>query len=122
MRQMFPDFVSEPNTREYLVRLTGAGAATPTKVFGNNITLSRTGVGVYRMTFSENPFKPIGIAGYHFESTTGTDVKGFTLTSTTFDATNLRQDIFIWNSAFAAADLSSVQTLVLRVIFKEGGV
>src|SRR5689334_18884232 len=113
MRQFFDDKVSEPALREYIVRLTGAGAATPTKVLGNNITLSRTGVGVYRLNFIESPVKPVGISGYHFESTTGTDVKGFTLTSTTYDATNLRQDIFVWNSAFAAADLSTLQTLIL---------
>ena len=110
---------SEPSTKRYRVRGQRAATATPTKIFGGGITISRTGVGVWRLQFgSEFIGKYLGIAGPFFEDATASVVKGWTLTATPYDATNRRIDVSIWNSAFAAADLAATSFLGFYIDFK----
>ncbi len=110
---------SEPQLKRYHVRLQGTGAAAPTKVFGAGITVSRTGVGVYRLQFgSEFIGKYVGAKAPFFEDATASVVKGWTVTATPYDVTNRRIDISVWNSAFAAADLAATSLLNLEIDFK----
>lgn len=110
---------SEPQLKRYHVRTLGTGAATPTKVFGAGMTITRTGVGVWRVQFgSEFIGKYVGIKGAFFEDATPSVVKGWTLTASPYDTTNRRIDISIWNSSFAAAELAATSFLNFEIDFK----
>ncbi|HKP06415.1 MAG TPA: hypothetical protein VJU58_04105 [Microbacterium sp.] len=110
---------SEPQIKRYHVRAQGAAAASPTKVFAAGITISRTGVGVWRLQFgTEFIGKYVGIKGPFFEDATASVVKGWTLTATPYDATNRRIDVSIWNSSFAAADLAATSFINFELDFK----
>lgn len=112
---------SEPQVRRYHIRTQGAGAANPVKVFGSRVTITRTGVGVWRIQFNTTddfPGKYIGIKGPFFEDSTAANVKGWTLTATPYDTANRRIDVSIWNSSFAAAELAATSFLNFDIVFK----
>jgi hypothetical protein len=111
---------SEPAVKRYHVRAQGAATAAPVEVFGSGITITRTGVGVWRLQFSATEFvgKYVGLKGPFFEDATASVVKGWTLTATPYDTTNRRIDVSIWNSSFAAADLAATSFLSFHVDFK----
>jgi hypothetical protein len=109
---------SEPAVHEYIVRLLGTGASVPTKSHGSGITVTRTGVGVYRLTWTDNPLTILG-ASYCFAGATPADLKGYTMTRSLYTAATQTMDIYVWNSSFAAADLAATQVLDLVIRFKE---
>jgi hypothetical protein len=110
---------SEPQTRLIVVKATGAATGTPTEVFGAGVTISRTGVGVWRLTFSSSVFNYVGLAGFSFDdTTTAANVKGYTATSTPYAAATKTIDVSIWSSGFAAVDLTTAQTLTFLVAYK----
>jgi hypothetical protein len=105
---------SEARTYNQQVVLAGAGAAVPAKTFGNGVVVARLGVGVYRLTFGDalGPF--LGIAGFMFgDAVAPENVKGYTLTRGAYNAAGRYVDIYVWTSAFAAADLAPNQSLDL---------
>ena len=114
----YDDKVSEPQLREYIVKLVGNGAGQPTKPFGNGVSVSRTGVGVFRVTFTDNPANVIGLVGFQFTSATMTDVKGYTATGSRYASATQSIDVSVWNSLFAAVDLTTAQDLTLRLATK----
>ena len=113
-----PPLASEPQLRQIIFRAQGNTTSTPVKVFGSGITVTRTGVGVWRLTFGDFNGKPIGIAGISFEDATMSVPKGFTVTSQAWASATNSIDISIWNSTFAAADLAVTTFLNLIVMFK----
>jgi hypothetical protein len=116
-----PDRVSESEVTTYLVRLLGTGAATPTKEFGQNITVSRLGVGNYRLTFTDSPGVWVNYA-WALEGTTPANLKGCTVVATTYDATNKRLDVQLYDSAFAARELAATEKMHLTLNIKQTGV
>lgn len=102
------------------IRLAGAGAAAPTVEVGQRITVTRTGVGVYRITWSESPGVFAGLDGPPaFGGTVAADTKGMTATHGRYDATNRTLDISLWSSLFAARDLLATELMSINVIFTE---
>jgi hypothetical protein len=118
----FPDRASEAEVTTYLVRLLGTGAAAPTKEYGQNITVTRTGVGAYRLTFSDGPGVFLGYQ-YAFEAATPGNLKTCTLVATTWDATNKRLDVQLYDSAGAARELAvTTERINMTLNFKQTGV
>lgn len=110
---------SEAGTYQLEVVLAGAGAAAPGKTRGNGIVVTRTGVGVYRLTVAEDLGPLLSVSGPVFGDTAApANVKGFTLTRGAYNAAGRYVEISVWNSAFAATDLAVNMTLDLTLKFK----
>lgn len=106
---------SEPELRSVWARLLGTGAAAPTKVYGKGITVARTGVGVYTLTFTGSPGTWVG-ANVSLEATTPAGLAVFsvvvTATSSTVTTVNL------YNAAAALTDLAAAQWINLSLNYK----
>lgn len=112
-----------PEERLYVIRILGTGAADPTLEIGQGVSVTEEATGNYRVTFSKNPGKFIGIRGYAFGGATPADVKGYTLTRDTYTAPTTTADgfldLWVWDSSFAAADLAATQYLDVTIAFSE---
>lgn len=114
----YPVRGSQAETRHTTIRILGVNDANPTEELGMGVVITRTGEGVYRITWATNPGVFAGIVGYCFGAATMSDVKGYTLTRDTYDTSGLILDVSVWNSSFAAADIVANQYLDLTVAFK----
>ena len=99
------------------IRLVGANGANPTNSIAPGVTVTRTGEGAYRATWSESPGNYRGVKGFSFEAATPADLAGYTVVFDTWDATNKRLDFVIYNSSFAAADIIADQYFCVTVAF-----
>jgi hypothetical protein len=119
--QHTPSLSSVPGERLYRIRLLGTGAADPTVEIGQGVTVTRTASGVYKVTFTDGPGTFVGIAGYVFGAATPGDVKGQTLTRSTYTVPTSTADGFlslsVWSSAFAADDLQTTEYLDVTIAF-----
>lgn len=115
-----PDFYESlstiPEERKYRIRLLGVNGADPTKELGRGVTVTRTGEGAYRITFSGVPGTFIGWS-CNFGAATPADLKGYTAVRDTWDATNKRLDFVVYDSTFTAADLIANQYADIEVVF-----
>lgn len=93
---MFPALASEANTKLHMVRLLGTGASAPTKQLGQGITVSRTSVGLYKLTWPSNmnPGTFIGAVGTFGAATPG-DVIDLKLIRDTYDAATKSLEILV---------------------------
>jgi hypothetical protein len=69
---------TEPEVVKTSVRLLGTGASAPTLQFGKNVSISRTGVGAYRLTFVDPPGTYVNFT-YGLEATTQSAMFGCTV-------------------------------------------
>lgn len=109
--------VVESRTR--VVRLTGAGSSAPVVTEGHGVVATHAGTGDYKLTYSEGQGKYVGVKGYTFQSATMTDLAGYTIVVKDYDTTNFVVEFTVYNSTFAAADLTSAQSITLEIEFKE---
>ena len=116
MTQAYPTRATRPEVFTTHIRLLGVNGADPTKEEGEGVTVTRTGEGAYRIVFAEQPFQWLGY-DFGFQAATPADVAGYTVGADTWDATNKRLDIVVYNSSFAAADIIAAQYLTLRLHF-----
>lgn len=111
--------------RRYSVGIEGAGAADPTKEFGDGITVTRTAEGVLKFTFASHPGYFKGFS-YGLGADTPGDVKGHTVTRDTFNAASSSASAYIelslWDSSFAADDLDENEYLFVEFHFSESSV
>jgi len=115
----FPPKVTEPELREHLFRLLGTGAAHPVaEVAPGGVTITRTGVGTFRITYDRNPGVFVNWSKDLGAATPG-DVKGHTVVRDTWDADNKRLDIALFNAAEAADELNATEYLDIVLRFKE---
>jgi len=110
--------VDVPEAELRVLDLTGAGASTPTKNSGPGAVVSRAGVGDYKFTFNENPGNFVCFGRPGLRSTTGVDLKNFDAVLKNYDTTNFVVEVFVFNGAGAATDLTSAQSLSIPVWFK----
>lgn len=108
--------------RERLIVATGAGAAAPTVTQSLGCAVTRTGVGVWLITFKENPGRFVGWGGAAFFSTAMTDVKGYSGILGVYNPATFAVAFSIFSSAFAAVDLTAVQFVSIDLYFKETSV
>lgn len=112
-----------PSERLYRVRLLGTGAAVPTKQVGPGVTVTRTGAGVLRFSFNENPGTFVGVAGHCFGAATPGDMAGHTLLRDTYVAPTSSADgyveLTVADAADAADDLEADEYLDVTFAFSE---
>jgi hypothetical protein len=113
---------SEPESVGIKVRLLGTGAAAPTKVLGQGITVTYTGVGIYKLTFAELPGTFEKAGGVALQAVTPGDIKGHTVVFDTWDATTKSIEVTFWNASEAAHDLAANEWLSFTLFFKRTGV
>lgn len=118
MLDQYPIRGTIPEEHVDTVRMLGTGAAVPTKVYGPGVTITRTGVGAYTLTWSENPGTFLGMAP-SWQATTPADLKGFTVVAGVFASNAL--PIVVYNASDAAADLAALQWLTLKCSFSPSG-
>jgi hypothetical protein len=112
---------SEPESVGIKVRMVGTGAAAPTKVLGQGITISRTGVGAYTLTFSESPGAFECVNGLTLQATTPGDIKNHSVVFGAYNATARTLALTFWDAAAAAHDLAALEWLAFTVFFKRAG-
>lgn len=106
------------------VRLLGTGAADPTVVIGQRVTVTLTATGVYKFTFAEGLGTFVGLAGAPaLSATTPGDVKGQTVTAGAYTAPTATAlgfiSLSVWSSAFAADNLQATENLDVGFIFTD---
>ena len=100
---------------EHVVRGQG-GASAITKEIGPGVTLTRTGTGVYRIAWSENPGVYLG-QSYSLQAATPTALAGHSVLFAAYDATNWRLDFTVFNATPAAHDLAADEYIHVEVKF-----
>ena len=118
-----PFRITEPETYALPIVLVGNAVPTnvPTKTIGKGVTITRTGVGAYTLTFSDNPGNFLGFAGASFQDATLAGVAGLDAFPGTFTAANgstpatLTVGVFLTTTA---TDLTSAMTCCLTLLFK----
>lgn len=116
-REAYPLRATIPEVRAHFVTMVGTGAAVPTKVIGNGLTLTRTGAGDYRSTWSESPGQYVSTTSA-LRAATETALKNCSLVVGSWDSTNLTLDFCLFDSAGTARDLAASEWLELTVAFK----
>lgn len=105
---------------DYVIRILGTGASTPTVQEGIGVTVSYVSTGKYKITFAENPFQFVG-AFYGLLATTMADLKGYTVVFEDYNSTAFTIQFTVFNSSFAAADLAATQRLCINLKFQRTG-
>jgi hypothetical protein len=124
MLDIEPNGTTEPEGYEFPINLQGAGTSVPTRLKGrNNYSVSRTGAGVLKISFNDDPGPTfLGIGGFGFGDATATNVLGWTVCAGAYTApsgtTSASLVVTIGNSSFAATDLATTSTLTLALKFK----
>jgi hypothetical protein len=119
-RDAFPLRLSEADCVGHVVTMVGTGASAPTKVFGKGVTITRTGAGDYRLTWSENPGNYVATL-HTLRAATESDNKGHTLVMGSYSTSNYTLDLTLWDSGFNAEDLEASEWIELVVLFKTSG-
>jgi hypothetical protein len=118
----YEEWSSEPESYTVKVRMTGTGAAAPTKNCGKDITITRTAAGVYKLTFGESPGAFVGIDGDALQADTPGNVKNFSITWNVWNVTTKSIELSLWNAAGAATDLAAAQYISAAISFKKTSV
>jgi hypothetical protein len=111
---------SIPEDRTIKFRLLGTGNGTvPTIDKGKGITASWTATGRILLTFVDNPGGFVTLHGSFGDTTTQSNVKGWTMTHGAYPATanTCTIEVDFWNSSFAAADLATTSYAHLTFTF-----
>jgi hypothetical protein len=117
MANAYPLRTTQPEAKCHFVRLDGAGAAAPTKTYGDGVTVARSGAGVLTLTWTDTPGTFLG-ATFGFGATTASDVDGFTACHGAYSTTTLVLPVNVFSDTPAAADLPANTSLTIIVWFK----
>lgn len=102
------------------VRILGTGAAHPTKQEGEGVVVTRTGAGVFAITFAESPFQFVG-AFAQFLSTTMTDVKNWSCIFGDYNATTRVLPFSLFTGGGVATELAATQRLCIWLCYARSG-
>lgn len=113
---------TEPEKYDVPIRLLGTGASAPTIQVGKGITISRTGVGDYKITFADNPGPYLNFT-YGLEATTRSAMFGCTVVGKYTAATStarafLEIALASGGTTPAARELAAAEFIHLDVNFK----
>lgn len=117
--QFYPSKSGVQNTEKYFVRVLGVDGSLTTQE-ANGITVTRTGEGVYKLTWASNPFQFIGLS-YAFMATTVADLKGYTVVFEDYNSTTYTMAFTVFNASVTAADLIATQRICIELAFAETG-
>jgi hypothetical protein len=122
MSDFYPDMSNEPETRDVTVKFVG-GSTAVTKLFGSGVTVTYVSTGIVDLTFGSHmdQFTYVGVTGWCFGATTASQVKGYTMVPGDFNTSTRKLRLNMTGASESLTDLSSSQTLTLRVMFKATG-
>ncbi len=120
-RNQYPLRGSLPELQAHVVTMVGTGASAPTKVYGNGVTITRTGAGDYRLTWAENPGTYVATSAT-LRAATESDNKGHTIVMGSWSTSAWTLDLTLWDASDAAEDLEASEWIELVVWFKPTGV
>jgi len=120
MAALYPVRGSHQETTEYVLRILGAGAATPTKQEGLGMTVSYISTGKYKITWAEDPYQFLS-AGYGLLPATIGDLKGFSVEFEAYNSTTKTMQFQLWNASQSATDLATTQRLSIVLKFARTG-
>lgn len=100
---------------KHTLRAVG-GTTSITKVNGPGMSVSRTGTGAYRITWSANPGNFLA-ADYALQAATPANLAGHTVVfdEPSFGSTSWTLDFVVYNSSFAAHDLAASEWVMVHV-------
>jgi hypothetical protein len=122
---VYPFRTKTPELISIHARILGVGAGAPTKEFGEGVTFTRDGVGLYTVTFAENNGKFMGAEGAFFVNT---------LAASTARVVQFDFDSYTGSSPYAlafavhdvatptVAELAAAQRIWLSFYFRRTGV
>lgn len=110
----FPTKSSEPQVGRFEVRMVGTGAAAPTKIVGESITITRAALGRYLLTFSEMPGAYRGF-NWGLDADTPANVAGHTVVADTPAAGASAIEISLYDETFALRDLAAAEYINLTL-------
>lgn len=116
-----PARASEPESWAEYISYTGNATGAPAKLFGKGVTVARTGVGVWLITFTDPPGNLLSY-NCELQGTVPSSLAGFTTVLGAFTpasgATKASVSVSFFSSTFAAVDLTAAQTANLILWFK----
>jgi hypothetical protein len=123
MLNAYPHRTTRPESQEHLIRFEGAGSSAPVKHLGAGVTVTRTGAGVYRLQWSDNPGVFLG-ASYSLQAATMSGLIGHNVVFGAYDATNHRMDLTLDDGAGTptAHDLAANEFITVRAVFSTSAV
>lgn len=110
--------VTEPETTDYKVTFTGAGAADPTKNFGAGVAVTWISTGLYELTWVDAPGAFVGYT-WGLQATTAADLKGHTVVAGDYNTSTLKLRVSITNASETLVDLTSTRKCCLTIAFTE---
>lgn len=121
----YPLRANEAELVELIGKITGAGAANPTKNIGLKMTITRVGSGAYRVTFNENMGTWRGARLDSLEDATPANLKGFTVVWEAYVAptatANGYVEFNVYDSTFTLADFTSTMKMYFACRFARTG-
>lgn len=114
--QFYDPKTSLAGERIYRVGITGTGAANPTKRWGQGVTVTRSGAGVYVVTWAENPGNFQGW-GQDLAADTPGNVKNYSVVRGAYSSTTRSITVNVFNGSGTATDLAALQYLDMEFRF-----
>lgn len=110
---------SEPGTKVVKISMVGTGASAPTKVYGQGVTITRTGAGVYVCTLTEAPGKYAMVSGHAIAATTPANVKNHSIVFGLYSATTKSITVNFFDASAVAHDLAAAEWISFDLVFKD---
>ena len=120
MTAFYPARGTVQESRAYHIRLLGVNGANPTVQEGSGITCTRTSEGLYKITWSENPYQFIGFHG-NFGSLTMDDMVDYTCVRGVYNATAFTLAFSTYKQNGTVEDIIADQYLDIVVYFSVSG-
>lgn len=116
----YPVRSAMPETVLVPVFVTGVNNDNPVNTFAPGVTVTRTGEGVYRFSFDVVKGTFLG-CWTQVGGATVANIKQYQAHPTTFDTTNNRIDITVYDSTGTAADVIATEQLYVLFAFRQAG-
>jgi len=121
MSKGYPILSAEPTELRVPFRMVGTGASAPTRQYGKGITITRTGAGVYKLTFSSLPGTFVTVTP-SLQAATPADIKNHSLVWDTFDVATMSIEVSLFDASAVAHDLAALEYIGGELIFKTSSV
>lgn len=106
MHAEYEDRSTIAESRKYFARLLGVNDANPTKQLGRGMVITRTGEGLYRITWANNPGQFVGWRA-SLGGATPAELGALNVVRNVYDAANKRLDFGLFKQYLAGNVLSS---------------
>lgn len=113
--QTWEQAATEADLVDTVLRVTGTGASLPTKNIGRGVSISRPGVGLLDVTWSDPQYNFLAITGQGFDATTASAVAGYSVVAGDYNPTTRTVRLSIYNGSNTLADLAAAQRMTVKL-------